>query len=256
VTVSNTLTRGGPLALIPWGWQVDIGLESDGRRPVVIEGQSTVYTRPDFSQEWSVSAFLRWKPSSNLSLSAGPILARETNPIQWVKNVEDPLMTSTFGSRYVFGHIEQKTVAAEVRLNWTFTPQLTLQAYLQPFLAVGHYDRFKELATPKSLDYNVYGEGDSTIAYAGGGYTVDPDGAGPAAPFSFWNPDFNVKSLRGTVVLRWEYLPGSLLYFVWTQNRVDYAHPGDFQLRRDLGDLLTAPGDNIFLIKISYRWSR
>lgn len=255
LTVSNTLTRGGPLALIPWGWQVDFGLESDSRRPVVIEGQSTIYTRPDFSQEWSVSTFLRWKPSSNLSLSAGPILSRETNPIQWVTNVEDPLMTSTFGSRYVFGHIDQKTVAAEVRLNWTFTPQLTLQAYLQPFLAVGRYDRFKELAAPKSLDYNVYGEGDSTIAYADGGYTVDPDGGGPAAAFFFWNPDFNVKSLRGTVVLRWEYLPGSLLYFVWTQNRVDYAHPGDFQLRRDLGDLLTAPGDNVFLIKVSYRWS-
>jgi hypothetical protein len=84
---------------------------------------------------------------------------------------------------------------------------------------------------------------------------VDPDGAGPAAAFSFWNPDFNVKSLRGTVVLRWEYLPGSLLYFVWTQNRADYAHPGDFQLRRDFGDLLMAPGDNIFLVKVSYRWS-
>jgi hypothetical protein len=84
---------------------------------------------------------------------------------------------------------------------------------------------------------------------------VDPDGSGPADPFAFENPDFNVKSLRGTVVLRWEYLPGSLLYFVWTQNRADYGHPGDFQIYRDLGDLLTAPGDNIFLIKVSFRWN-
>ena len=85
-------------------------------------------------------------------------------------------------------------------------------------------------------------------------YTVDPDGPGPAAAFSFYNPDFNYKSLRGTIVLRWEYLPGSTLYFVWTQNRADYSHPGDLQLRRDLGDLLTAPGDNIFVLKITYRW--
>ena len=254
-TVSNVLTRGGPLALIPWGWQVDFKLETDSRRPVILEGNSTVYTRPDFGQEWTVSTFLRWKPGSNLSLSAGPILSRETNPIQWVTIVHDPLMTATFGSRYVFGHIDQRMVATEVRLNWTFTPRLTLQAYLQPFLAVGRYNRFKELAKPKSLDYNVYGEGGSTIAYADGSYTIDSDGDGPAAAFSFGDPDFNVKSLRGTVVLRWEYLPGSLLYFVWTQNRADYAHPGDFRLRRDLGDLLTAPGDNIFLIKVSYRWS-
>jgi hypothetical protein len=164
-------------------------------------------------------------------------------------------MAATFGGRYVFGRIEQKLVAAEVRLDWTFTPRLTLQAYLQPFLAVGSYGRFKELARPKSLDYSVYGEGDSTIGYSDGRYEVDPDGAGPAAAFSFADPDFNFKSLRGTIVLRWEYLPGSLLYLVWTQNRADYAHPGDLRLGRDLRDLLTAPGDNIFLIKVSYRWS-
>ena len=102
---------------------------------------------------------------------------------------------------------------------------------------------------------NVDGEGVSTIQYADGNYIVDPDGDGPAAPFAFGNPDFAVKSLRGTVVLRWEYHPGSLLYFVWTQNRADYSHPGDLQLRRDLGELLTAPGDNIFLLKVSFRWN-
>ncbi|MCK4557301.1 MAG: hydrolase, partial [Candidatus Aminicenantes bacterium] len=86
-------------------------------------------------------------------------------------------------------------------------------------------------------------------------YTVDPDGPGPAPEFSFSNPDFNYKSFRSTVVLRWEYLPGSILYFVWTQNRSDFANPGDFDLRRDLRNLFSAPGDNIFMIKISYRWN-
>jgi hypothetical protein len=85
-------------------------------------------------------------------------------------------------------------------------------------------------------------------------YTVDPDGQGPSPSFSFRNPDFNLKSLRGTVVLRWEYRPGSTIYFVWTQNRADYANPGDFNFGRDFGDLLGAKGDNIFLFKINYRF--
>jgi len=68
------------------------------------------------------------------------------------------------------------------------------------------------------------------------------------------NPDFNYKSWRGTAVLRWEFRPGSLFYVVWTQNRADYSHPGDLSLWRDLGDVLTAPGDNIFLLKFSYRF--
>lgn len=57
------------------------------------------------------------------------------------------------------------------------------------------------------------------------------------------------------IVLRWEYHPGSLIYFVWTQNRQDYSHPGDLRFGRDLGDLFTSPGDNIFLLKMTYRWN-
>ncbi|MGB7295987.1 MAG: DUF5916 domain-containing protein [Candidatus Aminicenantales bacterium] len=254
-TISNRLTRGGPLALMPWGYQFELGIETDGRKAVVFEAGGMIYEQPDAGTQWQAELALRWRPSSNFSLSLGPEFMRERTEIQWVTRVADPLMTSTYGTRYVFGHIDQKIVAAVIRFNWTFTPRLTLQAYLQPFLGVGTYSRFKELARPKTYDYSLYGEGGSTIASLDGRYHVDPDGAGQAEPFSFGNPDFNVKSLRGTVVLRWEYLPGSLLYFVWTQNRADYAHPGDFRLRRDLGDLLTAPGDNIFLIKVSYRWS-
>jgi hypothetical protein len=253
-TISNRLTRGGPLALIPWGYQFELGLETDSRRPVVLETYGNVYTRPDDGTEWQAEISLVWKPRSNFSLSLGPEFMGEKSEIQWVTRVGDPLMTSTYGTRYIFGHIDQKIVAAELRLNWTFTPRLSLQAYLQPFIGVGTYSRFKELAQPKTYSYNIYGGGGSSIEYADESYMVDPDGAGPAAAFSFGNPDFNVKSLRGTVVLRWEYLPGSLFYLVWTQNRADYAHPGEFRLRRDLGDLLTAPGDNIFLVKFSYRW--
>ncbi len=274
-TISKTLTRGGPLAIMPSGWQVNLMLNTDTRKPVVFEFQGTTYQRAAVSEEWQGQLSARWKPGSNVSLSVGPTLTIEKNELQWVTRVGDPLMTPTYGSRYVFGRIDQKVLGSEIRLDWTFTPKLTLQAYMQPFLAVGHYDAFKELAAAKAFAYNVYGGGTlggggtggsgsggsgngSTIAYdaASGAYTVDPDGPAGAAPsFAFGNPDFNYKSLRGTVVLRWEYKPGSLLYFVWTQNRADYANPGDLRIGRDLGDLFSAPGDNIFLLKVSYRWN-
>jgi len=260
-TVSKTLTRGGPLALMPPGWQVNLMLNTDSRKPVVIEFQGTTYQQARASEQWNAELSARWKPASNVNLSVGPTFGYERNDLQWVTRIDDALMTSTFGSRYVFGRIDQKVLGSEIRLDWTFTPKLTLQAYMQPFLAVGHYDAFRELAAAKAFAYNVYGSGGgngSTIAYdaASGEYTVDPDGAaGAAQPFAFGNPDFNYKSLRGTVVLRWEYRPGSLLYFVWTQNRADYANPGDLRIGRDLGDLFSAPGDNIFLLKVSYRWN-
>ena len=83
---------------------------------------------------------------------------------------------------------------------------------------------------------------------------MDPDGPGPAEDFSFGDPDFNLKSLRGTVVLRWEFRPGSTIYAVWTTNRAGYSNPGDFRFSRDWEELWQAEGDNVFLFKFSYRF--
>jgi hypothetical protein len=60
--------------------------------------------------------------------------------------------------------------------------------------------------------------------------------------------------LRGTAVLRWEYRPGSTVFFVWTQMRTDESNPGSFEFGRDLGDMLTASGTNVFMIKFSHRF--
>ena len=82
---------------------------------------------------------------------------------QWVANVQDEWMTETYGTRYVFAELDQKTVSCSIRLNWSLNPKLSLQAYIQPFIAVGAYNRFKELARPRSFDFNVYGENGSAF---------------------------------------------------------------------------------------------
>ncbi len=253
--LSNRLTRGGPLALTPRGFMHKLFVNSDSRKSMVLQGNFIYQAAEQDSSEIMANFSVRWKPSTRLSLSVGPMVGFSRNETQWVKKVMDPLMTETYGARYIFGRIDQKIVASEIRINWIFTPTLSLQAYLQPFIAVGKYDRFKQLNRPRTYDYMVFGEDGSAISQEGEDYLVDPDGEGPAASFYIYNPDFNYKSMRGTVVLRWEYRPGSLLYLVWTQNRADFSYPGQLSLWRDLGNLFTAPGDNIFLVKFSYRFN-
>ena len=82
-TLSNRLTRGGPLALLPWGYEIDGFLGTDGRKPIVLEGEGFVYRRPEDGTEWQTGLSLRWKPRSNLSLSIGPQYGGE--------NDEDPV---------------------------------------------------------------------------------------------------------------------------------------------------------------------
>jgi hypothetical protein len=165
---------------------------------------------------------------------------------QFVRSVGDPLATATYGRRYVFAQLEQTTLSAQLRLNVSFTPNLSLQTFVQPLVSSGNYTKFKELARPKSYEFNEYSGYDRTTGMA------DPDGAGPAGPILVGNPNFNTKSLRGNAVLRWEFDPGSAFYLVWTQERTDEEDIGEFQFSRSMNRLLDAKARNIFLAKVSY----
>jgi hypothetical protein len=152
----------------------------------------------------------------------------------------------------VFSDLDQRTIGMDTRLNITFSTNLSLEIYAQPFISSGGYTNFKEFAAPRTEATQSYGADIGTINSAGGTYTVDPDGAGPAKPFSFGDPNFNFRSLRGNAVLRWEYRPGSTIFFVWTQSRSDVAPSGDLSFSRDVHGLFDAHPDNIFLLKVNY----
>jgi hypothetical protein len=253
---SHWLTRGGPMAYYPPGETVLATVATDDRKSLVVRLSGQYRYHPSGGYNYTVAAGLIWKPRPNFSLSVDPSYTWRYSQGQWVSKVSDPLKTSTYGVRYVLSDIIVKTLPVEIRVNWTFTPRLSFQAYLQPYLGTGDYFAFKELHAARTFDFDFYGDGASTISFAGGMYTVDPDGAaGPAPAFTFADPDYNLKSLRGTAVLRWEFRPGSLLYLVWTQKRADFANPGDFEFWRDVGDLFQARGENIFMVKFSYRFA-
>ena len=71
--------------------------------------------------------------------------------------------------------------------------------------------------------------GATTVTYDRATASVTPADGG--TPFALSDPSFNIKSLRGNAVLRWEYRPGSVLYFVWTQERTDFEPLGRPALR-------------------------
>ncbi len=198
------------------------------------------------------------KPAENLKISLGPSFSRSVDPKQYVTNVDDATNTRFGGIRTVLARLDQRTLSMNTRVNATFTPTLTLEMFAQPFLASGHYTDLNEYQAPRSSDVFLYGRDVGTLRVdrdASGhvtNYHVDPDGAGPAAAFDVGNPDFNIRSLRGTAVLRWEYRPGSTVYAVWTQERSGYDSFGDFDFQRDRSALFRDRPINVFQIKASY----
>ncbi len=253
-------TRGGPMMLNPLGWEIDYNFSSDSRKSLMVGVYGYTY-QGGGGEQYQSEIDLQIKPSPNILLTVGPSLSRNITQAQWVGSYVDPTATQTFGSRYIFADLSQTTLSANIRLNWTFTPQLSLQLFAQPLISSGAYRNFKQFLEPGTFNFRVYGKDGSTIKEQRDGsgvastFEVDADGAGPSQPYSFSNPDFNFKSLRGNAVLRWEYRPGSTLYLVWTQSRSDSEMLGDFEFNRSMDRLWSARPDNIFMVKFTYWWS-
>ena len=250
---SDRRTRGGPLTINPRGFEVGGDINSDDRKEWIF-GLSTDINNYQYGVDHGkfFGGSIQYKPAANVSVTISPSVNLYRTSAQWVTSVDDPTATSTYGTRYIFGDLNQREISASIRLDWTFTPQLSLQTYIQPLISVGEYANLKELSRPRSIDFTTYGSAGSTIAKQDGDYRIDPDGNGPAQAFTVSDPDFNFKSLRGSAVLRWEYMPGSALYLVWTQQRVDETDPGRFRFGRDVSYLFQSQPDNVFMIKLTY----
>jgi hypothetical protein len=255
---NDRLTRGGPLASVPSTWNVDFQARSDSRRRVVVG--SELYYRTDASGEYDqvVAVNVDVRPSAALRVRVGPQWVHEKDTDQFVRSLAEPLATATFGRRYVFADVEQTTVSMGTRVDWTFTPTLSLQMYAQPFSARGDFRNYKEFLEPGAFRFAVYGKDAGTITRdeTTGVYRVDPDGAGPAQPFDvgggFGERDFDLRSLRGSAVLRWEYRPGSALFLVWQQERGGVSFAGDFAQADNDGSLFRDPARNILVVKASW----
>jgi hypothetical protein len=167
--------------------------------------------------------------ASRFSTSLSTSYDHVVNDQQWVANYGATLSDTT---HFTFARLDQDILTVTARANWTATPALSFQFYGQPFVSAGAYSKWRELASPRADLYDArfksYGSGAS------------PNG-------------FNVKRFNTNAVLRWEYRPGSALFVVWQQGRIqDDLNAGTFQASRDVGDLFASRPINTVLIKMSY----
>jgi hypothetical protein len=258
-SMDDRLTRSGPVVRATGSWYTSWYVGTDSRKPLVISTNPNYGVNDEGAYRYSLNASITLRPASNVSVSVGPSFNRGSSSHQFVRAVDDATSTDFYGRRYVFADLVQRSLSMNTRVNWTFSPTLSFELFAQPFIASGDYTAFKEFARPRDSEKRVYGRDTGTISVEMGPggervYAVDPDAGGPAAAFSFADPNFNLRSLRGNAVLRWEYRPGATLFLVWTQDRRDSASAGDLAFRRDMEAMFNAPAEHIFLLKANYRF--
>jgi hypothetical protein len=154
------------------------------------------------------------------------------------------------GPRYSLSYIDRSTFSTQVRMGYTLRPDLTLDVYAEPFAASGRYYDFGELDVPRARDLRSYGVApDTSITREADGSHVIKDGNGS---FTLNNLDFNDRSFRSNVVLRWEWRPGSTLFLVWQQDRRGGTGTGERVGAGDLFGGFDHPGSNFFVVKTSF----
>lgn len=265
-TSTRSATRGGPLMLEPASVGGGIRLRTDGRRMVSLR-PSLNLSRAEHGagSEVRTSMEVSIRPSPRVELEVQPSWSRSTDGAQFVTSTSVHAYEPTFGPRYLFGTLERETVSMQTRLNVAFTPSLTLQFFAQPLLSSGAYVQYRQLERSGSYAFVDFRPGvarvddDGTLRCQGGSTCVDGtrrrhiDFDGDGVPdHSLSDPDFNLRSLRGNAVLRWEYRPGSTLFLVWQQRRSEDAGVGGFHLGRDLRALADTPSDNVLIVKLNY----
>ncbi len=251
--LSTTLLRGGPAFLRPANRNLWTNIYSDARKPIRVSLNVNASQQAGTGgRSLSLGSGVTVRPSHNADFFMGPSVNVNRNPVQYVTMRE-----ADGQSHWVLGTVDQTTVAMTTRLNYTFSPTLSLQLYAQPFLSAGEYSTFRLITAPRADRFEdrthvlTADQIRSTTVDGVVRHSVHLDGNG-APDFQFNDPGFNFRQLRSNVVLRWEYRPGSTLFLVWSQGRTDFDHGGRFRLGDDVGALLGSEGTNVLLIKASY----
>jgi hypothetical protein len=258
----DRLTRGGPVVRRPALNFYTVGVQTDSRRKVSGNFSADRSCNADGDCDHSFSLSLQLQPRSNVAVSLGPSINHSETGSQYVGSYPDPSYALFYGNRYIFAHLVQNSVSMDTRFNVTFSPTLTLELFMQPLIASGKFDRYREFAAPRSVRKLEYGRdfGYANVAPAAdpahdpATITLDADTLGGGSPtVSFTDPTFTFRSLRGNAVLRWEYRPGSTLFVVWTRSsRIPDLPRGNIQFSDDASALFQGPSENIFLVKMTY----
>ncbi|MFA7182175.1 MAG: DUF5916 domain-containing protein [Bacteroidales bacterium] len=248
--MDEKLLRGGMAMKVPDYLQYEAGVYSDHSKKLNFGVYAAYYhALTGNSKFFYLAPEMSYRPFSNLLLSCKAVYERNLDELQYIGRFS----RLTTSPAWLLGTVDNRNLGLTLRVDWAITPELTVQYYGSPFVSIGDYTHLKEITRPMDDTYeNRFRK--VPFERNGKNYMLDSDGDG-TFDLKIDNPGFNYQQFRSNLVLRWEYRPGSTLYFVWSQDRTGYDAGGPFSFGEGyklMGDVF--PG-NVFMIKLNYWFS-
>jgi hypothetical protein len=252
-TLDMRILRGGPAFKVPGDWELSFGFSSDTRKKFSFNMNVLSQLYDDNSRFVSLAPAVDYRISNAFQLNINGNYSGNYYNYQYVTTIN-----TTNAKQYLMGHIAQQTFGITVRLDYYITPDLSIRYYGSPFISTGIYSGFKKVISPKdnNLENRCYQFKQNEILYNPDERIYYVDENHDAVPdYSFFNPDFNFMQFRSNFVVRWEFKPGSNIYFVWTHDRTGSVNSSDSSIGNSFSNLFNIYPDNIFLVKFNYWFS-
>ncbi|GAA0892069.1 hypothetical protein GCM10009122_17480 [Fulvivirga kasyanovii] len=248
--ISNADLRGGPALTYPGRFEYWAWLGSDTRKKFSVEVNPWWgFGFEDNQNNRGLWVNFIYRPSNAWNISLNPSVSNNVDKMQYVTTVDN-----RGEDRYIIAQIDQTTYNMSFRMTYMITPNMSIQYWGQPFAASGSYSEFKKVTEPDAEKYsNRFVVAKSTYDSENDEYLIDENLNGET-DYAIENPDFNFAQFRSNMVLRWEYIPGSTLFLVWTQNRSESPDNRSHTFAHLYGGLFDKKPHNIFLLKYTYRF--
>ncbi len=250
--INRSELRGGPSLVFPSSWRTWLRINSDNTRKLMFSiNGSITFSQYNDRQSKNIGLGITYIPINALKISLHPNYSYNHDIARYVITDE----TDT-GDKYIVGCLKQNVTSMEIRVNLSLTPDLSIQYWGQPFVYSANYGRYSEV-----VDAGNFTVRDQYHVFEGDNIKYDEDNSIYEVRFAdgqtttFDNPDFSVFEYRSNFVLRWEYIPGSTAYLVWSQGRSGSDPTGNFSFNEHISNLAGLNSSNVFLLKLSYRFS-
>ena len=250
---SNTALRGGPRYRNAKENVNFLFIGSDSRKKLTFRAGYVIAPSEQKSSTFlKLESGITYQPTNSFNISLEPEFEKRSDKTQYVDETD---FNGT--PKYITAEIDQQTFSASFRLNYTINPNLTIQYYGQPFISRGRYTNFNYITNPVADDlydrFQLFNGDQISFDDTNNLYLFDEDQNG-IIDYKIEKPDFSFVQFRSNLVVRWEYIPGSEIFFVWSQGIAGDGDPRDPLFDSLDNQILGQEKENIFLIKATYRF--
>ncbi len=249
--VDNTALRVGEALHTPGNWNYNFGINSNPKKKISANmGFWNSINDQNSGEAYGIWSGLTLRPLNILSISLNSQYNYNNNELQYITQQNYETINE---NRYIFGTINQNTLTFTGRVDLNLTPNFTIQFYSSPFVSSGIYNDYKMITNPSAENYS-----DRFMSYSQNqlnltDWYIDENNDG-TRDYDLYNVNYNAREYNSNLVLRWEYVPGSVVFLVWSQSRSSFSEEGKYDYFNDIEKLFSEQSHDVFLIKIQHRF--